>query len=78
MPAARFGLVDRGILLPGMAADLVVFDPQTVTDNATFEEPRQMPTGIDHVMVNGTFVVDGGRHTGATPGRGLRRGRPTA
>ncbi len=78
LPAARFGLVDRGILAPGMAADLLVFDPETVTDNATFEQPRQLPTGIDHVVVNGTFVVDDGRHTGATPGRALRRSRPVA
>ena len=77
MPAARFGLVDRGILAPGMAADVVLFDADTVIDNATFEQPRQLPTGIDHVIVNGTPVIDEGRHTGATPGRGLRRGQPT-
>ena len=75
MPAARFGLVDRGVLAPGMAADVVVFDADTVIDNATFEAPRQLPTGIDHVIVNGTSVIDEGRHTGATPGRALRRGR---
>ena len=74
-PAARFGLVDRGNLAPGMAADIVVFDPTTVVDNATFEQPRQLPTGISHVIVNGTFVVDDGRHTGSTPGRPLYRGR---
>ena len=75
MPAARFGLVDRGALAPGMAADVVVFDPDTVIDNATFEAPRRLPTGIDYVIVNGTAVIDDGRHTGATPGRPLRRGR---
>jgi len=52
----------------------VVFDPATVRNNATYDEPRQFPTGIDHVIVNGILVVDGGEHTGATPGRGIRLG----
>ena len=56
-------------------ADLVVFDPATVRSNATYDEPRRFPTGIDHVIVNGTLVVDDGEHTGATPGRGIRLGR---
>jgi N-acyl-D-amino-acid deacylase len=73
--AARLGLRDRGTLRDGAAADLVVFDPATVRSNATYDEPRRYPDGIDHVVVNGTLVVDGGRHTGATPGRALRRGR---
>ena len=72
--AARLGLTQRGTIRDGNLADLVVFDPATVRNNATYDEPRQFPTGIDHVIVNGTLVVDGGSHTGATPGRGIRLG----
>jgi N-acyl-D-amino-acid deacylase len=75
-PAERLGLRDRGLLRDGYVADLVVMDPARVRSNATYEKPRRFPDGIEHVMVNGTPVVDGGRHTGATPGRALRRGRP--
>jgi N-acyl-D-amino-acid deacylase len=73
-PAARLGLRHRGTLRDGAFADIVVFDPATVRSNATYDEPRQFPDGIDHVVVNGVVVVDGGRHTGATPGRGIRLG----
>ena len=71
-PAQRLGLRDRGILRDGMKADLVVFNPDTVRATATFEEPRQLPVGIDYVLVNGRIVIDQGRHTGALPGRALR------
>ena len=74
-PAARLGLRDRGVLRDGAMADVVVFDPATIRSNATFDEPCQFPDGIDQVIVNGTVVVDEGVHTGATPGRALRRGR---
>jgi N-acyl-D-amino-acid deacylase len=74
-PAARLGLTDRGVIREGAAADLVVFDPVTVRSNATYDQPRQYPDGIEQVIVNGELVVDAGRHTGATPGRALRRGR---
>jgi N-acyl-D-amino-acid deacylase len=74
-PARRLGLTDRGVLRDGAAADVVVFDPATVRSNATLEEPRRFPDGIEHVIVNGVSVVDAGRHTGATPGRGLRHRR---
>ncbi len=67
-PAQRFGLADRGILRDGMAADIVVFDPYTVSCVATFENPRQFPLGIEYVFVNGTMVVERGKHTQATPG----------
>ena len=72
--AARLRLGQRGTIRDGAFADLVVFDPATVRNNATYDEPRQFPTGIEHVVVNGTIVVDGGTHTGATPGRGIRLG----
>ncbi|HUG48180.1 MAG TPA: amidohydrolase family protein [Candidatus Limnocylindria bacterium] len=71
--AARLGLLERGLLRDGYLADVVVFDPQSVRSNATYEHPRRYPTGIEQVIVNGTLVVDGGEHTGATPGRVLRR-----
>jgi N-acyl-D-aspartate/D-glutamate deacylase len=74
-PAARLGLADRGLLRDGMAADVVVFDPATVRSTATYDQPRSFPEGIPTVIVNGVLVVDGGQHTGATPGRALRRGR---
>jgi N-acyl-D-amino-acid deacylase len=75
LPAQRLGLADRGLVRPGMAADLVCFDPDTVRDTATYEEPRRLPEGIPYVAVNGRLVVDGGRHTGELPGRALRRGQ---
>jgi N-acyl-D-amino-acid deacylase len=74
-PAARLGLRERGTLRDGALADVVVFDPATVRSNATYDEPRNDPTGIETVIVNGTLVVDGGVHTGATPGRGIRLGK---
>lgn len=73
-PAQRLGLKDRGLIREGLAADLVVFDPDTVIDRATFEQPQQYPDGIPYVIVNGTPVVWGGKNTGARPGRVLRRG----
>ena len=74
LPAARFDLADRGRLLPGHQADLVLFDPVTVIDRATFEKPVQPAAGIDTVFVAGTPVWQGGRTTGARPGKALRRG----
>jgi N-acyl-D-amino-acid deacylase len=74
-PAARLGLTNRGVLGDGAAADVVIFDPGTVRSDATVDDPRRDPVGIETVIVNGELVVDGGRHTGATPGRALRRGR---
>ena len=73
--AARLGLADRGLLRDGFAADLVVFDPARVRSNATYEEPRQFPDGIDWVVVAGEVVVERGEHTGAGSGRVLRSGR---
>ena len=71
-PAVRFGLDDRGLLRKGMAADLVVFDPQTVQARATFEEPRLPPVGIEYVFVNGVPVIAKGAVTENRPGRVLR------
>ena len=72
-PAHRFGLSDRGLLRRGMAADLVVFDPKTVRDRATFESPRVPPVGIEQVFVNAVQVVDRGRLLDTRPGRVLCR-----
>ena len=76
-PAQRLGLPDRGLLRDGFKADIVVFNPDTVKTHATRENPKQYPIGIDYVIVNGKVVIDQGENTGALPGRGLRRGRPT-
>ena len=73
MPADQIGLADRGRVARGKKADLVVFDAATVEDTATFEDPHRYPVGIHHVLVNGVSVVQDGTHTGARPGRALRR-----
>ncbi|MEZ4415571.1 MAG: D-aminoacylase [Gemmatimonadota bacterium] len=70
--STRLRIPDRGVLAEGWYADVVVFDPETVGDRATFEEPHQLSTGVLHVLVNGVPVVRDGSHTGATPGRALR------
>ncbi|MFE6968166.1 amidohydrolase family protein [Isoptericola sp. NPDC057653] len=72
-PAARLKLTDRGLVRPGYAADLVLLDPDTVQDNATFEDPRRQASGIDLVLVDGAPVIDDGARTDALPGRALRR-----
>lgn len=72
--ARRFRLTDRGVLRPGFAADIAVFDPATVTDRATYAAGRTPAEGVDHVLVNGMLVLEDGQPTGATPGRALRRG----
>jgi N-acyl-D-amino-acid deacylase len=75
LPAATFGLTDRGVLEPGYAADLVVLDPERVADRATFAEPHQLSVGVRDVVVNGMVALRDGEPTGARPGRALRRGR---
>ncbi len=70
------GLADRGLLRPGLGADITIFDAQKISDKATFEDPLQYSVGVEYVIVNGTVVLDRGEHTGAKPGRALRgRGR---
>ena len=69
LPAQNLGLKDRGLLRAGMIADVVLFDPTTIGDRATFEKPMQFATGVSDVFVNGTQVLQGGEPTGATPGR---------
>jgi N-acyl-D-amino-acid deacylase len=71
-PAQKLKIERRGLLAPGYFADVVVFDPATITDHATFEEPHQYATGVAHVFVNGEQVIRDGEHTGATPGRVVR------
>jgi N-acyl-D-amino-acid deacylase len=71
LPATNLGLDHRGFLQPGMFADVVVFDPATIADRATFEQPHQFAVGVRHVFVNGVQVLKDGEHTGAKPGRAL-------
>ncbi len=73
LPASRIGIEDRGAIAVGKAADIVVFDPETVGDRATFAEPYQASIGVRHVLVNGVFVLRDGKLTGARPGKVLRR-----
>jgi N-acyl-D-amino-acid deacylase len=72
LPAQRLGLKDRGVLRDGMKADIVMFDKDNIKANATFDDPKQYPSGIDYVIVNGQLVIDKGEHTGAFPGRSLK------
>jgi N-acyl-D-amino-acid deacylase len=74
-PAERFLVPDRGLLRPGYGADVVIFDPETVADGSTWDQPFAEPVGIDRVIVNGHTLILDGRPTGALPGRVLRRKR---
>ena len=71
LPATNLGLDHRGFLQPGMFADVVLFDPQTIADRATYAEPHQYAVGMKAVFVNGTQVIKEGEHIGAKPGRAL-------
>ena len=75
LPASNLGIAKRGELREGNFADVVVFDPKTIQDHATFEKPKQFATGVSQVFVNGAQVIKDGSHTGATPGRVVRRAR---
>ncbi|MGH7459852.1 MAG: amidohydrolase family protein, partial [Longimicrobiales bacterium] len=70
--ATRLSVSDRGVLREGLFADITIFDPATIADRATFEQPHQLSIGVRHVLVNGTPVVRAGKHTNAKPGRALR------
>ena len=69
--ATRLSIPDRGVLRAGMFADIAVFDPNTIADRSTFEQPHQVSVGVKYVFVNGTLVVRDGKHTNAKPGRVL-------
>ncbi len=71
LPARTVGLADRGRLREGAYADLVLFDPGTITDHATYEQPDLLSTGVDHLWINGCAVIDDGRITDARPGRAV-------
>ncbi|WP_345248660.1 D-aminoacylase [Nibrella saemangeumensis] len=71
LPAQRFRLTDRGLLKPGYAADIVIFDEKTVADQATYEKPHAYSTGFSYVLVNGETVIENGKHTGKRPGQVL-------
>ena len=73
LPASVFGIRDRGELRPGAFADITIFDPATIKDTATYEDPQQLATGVSTVLVNGVVVRDNGRFTDALPGRVLRK-----
>jgi N-acyl-D-amino-acid deacylase len=75
LPASNVGIGQRAMLKEGYFADVVVFDPKTIQDHATYDKPRQLATGVSEVFVNGVEVVHGGEHTGAKPGRVVRRER---
>ena len=72
LAAQRVGLTERGLLRPGMYADITVFDPNTIIDNSTYEQPQQLASGVSYVFVNGVAVLDEGKVTSALPGRPLR------
>jgi N-acyl-D-amino-acid deacylase len=73
--ANRLGISDRGLIKPGMFADVTIFDADRIIDRATYTEPFQYNEGIEYVIVNGQIVLDRGRHTGVASGKALRKGR---
>ena len=74
-PAENLGIENRGRLLQGYFADITIFDPETIGDKATYSDPHQYATGVIHVLVNGEPVLSNGEHTGAKPGRFVRKSR---
>jgi N-acyl-D-aspartate/D-glutamate deacylase len=72
MPARKLRLAGRGVVAVDAFADLVAFDPDTVADRASFDDPHQYPVGIEHVMVNGVLTLEGAEHTGSLGGRGVK------
>ena len=74
MPAARYGMQQKGLVREGMDADIVVFDPEKVKDNATYENPTELAAGMDYVFVNGVMTLEGGSFTGDAAGEVMRKG----
>jgi N-acyl-D-amino-acid deacylase len=72
-PAQKIGFKDRGLLKKGYKADITIFNPEVVKDNATFIDPKRYPVGIPYVLVNGILVIDKGEHSAALPGKALRK-----
>jgi N-acyl-D-aspartate/D-glutamate deacylase len=72
LPARRLGLRDRGVIGEGMAADLLLFDPDEIADTATYDDPIRYPKGIEMVVVNGKVTVEAGEHLGTRAGKALR------
>ena len=75
LPAKRLPLKNRGRLEEGLIADIAIFNPDTIIDKATFEDPHQLAIGMHYVLVAGNLVIDNGKHTGASPGKVLRRNK---
>ena len=73
MPASRLKLQDRGVLREGMKADITVFNPKTIKDKATFEDPHKYPEGIQYVIINGAMIIEKGKHTGALNGEIIKK-----
>jgi len=76
LPASRFNLHDRGLLREGMAADIVIFDPEKITDKATFKASHAYSEGVSYVLVNGEPVIENGSHNQRKPGQTLRKESP--
>lgn len=72
LPARKIRLRNKGVIAEGYDADIVIFDPDTVLDTNSYDDPRRHPAGIEHVLVNGVFAVEGATLTGARPGRVIR------
>jgi N-acyl-D-amino-acid deacylase len=72
LPSQTFGIWDRGVLRPELAADIVIFNEKTISDRSSYQQPKQYADGIDYVLVNGQVVIEKGQHNGARPGRILR------
>jgi N-acyl-D-amino-acid deacylase len=76
LPAQTFRVKRKGLLMEGFDADIVIFDPETIIDKSTYEDPQQKPEGISYVLVNGEIAVENGEITGATSGKVLRHNKP--
>lgn len=73
LPALKIGLKDRGLIAPGMKADLALFDPERFLDGATYADPKRHPAGLNTVVINGEIVVEEGKSSGVRPGKVIRK-----